>query len=403
MSNVLGTLFQDIANAIREKTGDTATMKPAEFPDKIAAIEGSTVESDLVKYVTFVSWDGSEEYGKRPVINGDDCPNPVTSGLLDTPVKESTITQNFTFSGWATTRGGAANSSALENITEDITLYAAFTASVRYYTITFYDDDKATVLNTEQVTYGGSSSYIPTKQNHGFVAWTPSPTNVTADMDCYASWVLEGFIADSWETIAARAEAGTAAEYYNLGDTKNVQMTMSDGTTRNITVRIVGFGCDTLSDGSGMAGITIAQVGYMEETFKLYQLYSGNEESTNYLKYLPEDLQSVLKIVKKPFKSSVLGLKVWGPDTLNIHDTRTSNYTNNYDTKFQILEGLTTSAEKYNLLRWDNIASRSVNTYAVTGGTVDYRSYLWGAGMTENVATNSNKTKEVHLAICFCV
>ena len=95
MSNVLGTLFQDIANAIREKTGDTATMKPAEFPDKIAAIEGSTVESDLVKYVTFVSWDGSEEYGKRPVINGDDCPNPVTSGLLDTPVKESTITQNF--------------------------------------------------------------------------------------------------------------------------------------------------------------------------------------------------------------------------------------------------------------------------------------------------------------------
>ena len=39
MANVLGTLFQDIANAIRGKTGDTATMKPAEFPDKIAAIE----------------------------------------------------------------------------------------------------------------------------------------------------------------------------------------------------------------------------------------------------------------------------------------------------------------------------------------------------------------------------
>lgn len=37
--NVLGTLFQDIADAIREKTGNTATMKPAEFPDKIAAIE----------------------------------------------------------------------------------------------------------------------------------------------------------------------------------------------------------------------------------------------------------------------------------------------------------------------------------------------------------------------------
>jgi hypothetical protein len=37
--NVLGVLFADIANAIREKTGDTATMKPNEFPAKISAIE----------------------------------------------------------------------------------------------------------------------------------------------------------------------------------------------------------------------------------------------------------------------------------------------------------------------------------------------------------------------------
>ena len=39
MANALGTLFGDIASAIREKTGDTETMKPAEFPEKIAAIE----------------------------------------------------------------------------------------------------------------------------------------------------------------------------------------------------------------------------------------------------------------------------------------------------------------------------------------------------------------------------
>jgi hypothetical protein len=46
MSNVLGTLFKDIADSIRSKTGETGTMKPAEFPDKIAAIEaggGTTV------------------------------------------------------------------------------------------------------------------------------------------------------------------------------------------------------------------------------------------------------------------------------------------------------------------------------------------------------------------------
>lgn len=42
MANALGTLFSDIANAIRGKTGDTGTMKPAEFP---AAITGISVGS----------------------------------------------------------------------------------------------------------------------------------------------------------------------------------------------------------------------------------------------------------------------------------------------------------------------------------------------------------------------
>lgn len=36
--NVLGALFGDIADAIRAKTGDTATMKPNEFPTKISEI-----------------------------------------------------------------------------------------------------------------------------------------------------------------------------------------------------------------------------------------------------------------------------------------------------------------------------------------------------------------------------
>lgn len=36
--SVLSDLFADIAGAIRSKTGDNATMKPTEFPDKIASL-----------------------------------------------------------------------------------------------------------------------------------------------------------------------------------------------------------------------------------------------------------------------------------------------------------------------------------------------------------------------------
>lgn len=37
--NALTTLFEEIAQAIKDKTGDTATMKPAEFPEKITGIQ----------------------------------------------------------------------------------------------------------------------------------------------------------------------------------------------------------------------------------------------------------------------------------------------------------------------------------------------------------------------------
>ena len=51
MANVLGTLFQDIADAIRGKTGDMASMKPAEFPGKISAIETGGGNVQTIEYL----------------------------------------------------------------------------------------------------------------------------------------------------------------------------------------------------------------------------------------------------------------------------------------------------------------------------------------------------------------
>lgn len=42
MANVLAELFRNVASAIREKTGESGTMKPAEFPDKIREIEAGS-------------------------------------------------------------------------------------------------------------------------------------------------------------------------------------------------------------------------------------------------------------------------------------------------------------------------------------------------------------------------
>ena len=57
MANALKTLFTDIATAIRETLVDVGKMSPNSFPDRIREVAQAGGSSDLVKYVTFMSWD----------------------------------------------------------------------------------------------------------------------------------------------------------------------------------------------------------------------------------------------------------------------------------------------------------------------------------------------------------
>lgn len=148
MANVLGELFQDIANAIRGKTGDTGTMKPAQFPDAISGIEvgsgGDTSDIDdlldeingevigeTLYYVTFIGVDG-EELCQVPVYEQDDCADPVTNGDISEPTKESTKYYSYPFAGWSLTDGGEADDNALLCVTSNRTVYAAFEAKKIY-------------------------------------------------------------------------------------------------------------------------------------------------------------------------------------------------------------------------------------------------------------------------------
>ena len=235
MANVLGTLFGNIASAIREKTGETGTMKPAEFPDKIKEIEvgGGAIEG--VHTVTFMSEDGSSVLYERLVVDGDDCANVVDRGLLDAPTKESTAQYEYTYSGWSLTSGGAADANALKSVTADRTVYAAFASAVRYYTITYYDGD--TVLKTESLPYGSMPSYKPTKDDYDFVAWTPAPVAVTGDASYSAAWQMKAaFETATWEQIAEICDSGRAADTFKVGDAKPVTLTYDNGTTEIKTV-----------------------------------------------------------------------------------------------------------------------------------------------------------------------
>lgn len=140
MANVLGELFQGIADAIRSKTGGTDKLVPNNFPTEISAIEtgGDTEEIDDLldtingeiigetQYtVTFIGADG-EELGQMSVYEENDCADPIDTGVFAEPTMASTKYYAYPFAGWALSEGGEADESALLCITGNRTVYAVF-------------------------------------------------------------------------------------------------------------------------------------------------------------------------------------------------------------------------------------------------------------------------------------
>ena len=291
-----------IADAIRAKTGKSDVLTLDQMPLEIEGITGGGSGDAVVWFVTFIGADGLPLW-RMPVLDGDDCKDPITHGDISTPTKESTASQVFTYNGWALTEVGVADANALKAVTEDKTVYAAFAESVRTYTVRFFDGE--TLLATRQVAYGGTATYDATKDNYMHLGWNPEPTNVTEDMDCYAIWMESYSFADaSWEYIAQMSESGNASKVFSIGDKKTIEI-----GTNTVTLIIADFNYDVLaSDDTKTAGMTIitdTQYGSYMSFSSLTNVTSYN--STNSLKTriteaynnMPSDLQAVIKPVVK--------------------------------------------------------------------------------------------------------
>ncbi len=311
MANALKNLFADIATAIREKTGEEGTMKPIDFPSKISGISAGS--SALVKYVTFMSEDGTTELFKMPVLIGDDCKDPVTHGDISTPTKESTNAYDYTHSGWSLTSGGNANSSALENVTEDRVVYASYSASARYYTVNFYDEDGTTLLHTVETTYGANVSniYTPTKGGYIFNGWNPSVNSVTGDINTCATWKPGvSFATSSWEDIVQAIDRGEL-DSFAVGDKRTESFAITGGSDQTVNMKIIGIQHDTLSDGSGKASLSIIASSSYQVS---WNLFTGSESDwstsqwrskiNGYVENMPTILKNNIKEVQKEYYKS---------------------------------------------------------------------------------------------------
>ena len=108
----------------------------------------------------------------------------------------------------------------------------------------------------------------------------------------------------SWADISTVSEAGEAANYFNIGDEK--ELTIGSETYH---VQILGFGHDDKSDGTGKAGITVGLKEVMTTNKPMNDTATNTGgwkdcEMRTYLNEtvhnsLPSDLQAVIKTVNK--------------------------------------------------------------------------------------------------------
>ena len=149
-----------------------------------------------------------------------------------TPSKSSTAQYTYSFAGWSKKPGGSADSTALKAVVADRNVYAAFTATVRRYTVYFYNG--STLLQKiENVAYGSSVTYTGntpvssdgSAEDYPFEGFVPNGKNITGDTRCYAQFgkpfVIEE-ITDSWEEICDNLDNGTYKTKYKAGNYKKL-------------------------------------------------------------------------------------------------------------------------------------------------------------------------------------
>ena len=170
------------------------------------------VTDDVTYYAAFsktprtytVTWMPQDGQGNAYETDTGVAYNARPSYDSEVPTKAADDKYTYTFAGWATTTNQTSGSTvdALPNVTENVTYYAAFSATPRTYTVTYTDGVNGTafaVQTTSNVAYSAPipafNGDTPTREGYNFNGWTsnvegvtPSSTMPASDVTFTAQW-----------------------------------------------------------------------------------------------------------------------------------------------------------------------------------------------------------------------
>lgn len=266
--------------------------------------------------------------------------DPIISGEIETPKKESTPQYEYSFEKWDI---------SLDYVTDVREVHAVYLETIRSYLVSFYNEDilleQKTIEYGQLANYEGESPqkpYVTYPEDYEFLGWTPELSIVTGDIEYQANYSGSSHILDDWATVAENVSNGTYKELYPLGVLQRVSLSHVDGTTEDIEVELVGYDHDELSDGSGNAGLTFLCKTILKDLHIMSDIDSLNRASwvdsdmreylmNTIMPALPDDLSSVILEVNK--RTSAGGSSnsvediisttdsIWTPSLIEIIDT----------------------------------------------------------------------------------
>ena len=204
----------------------TITLLPAAGQDK-SSISGTLkakinahypnleIKADeTVSTVYYYDWEGNLITTRQVTANKNN-PNPNAPDIQH-PVRPNTAQYTYTWAGWALELGGRYTNRALQDIQSDRNVYAAYSFEGKTYTVRFLNRTNSsggyTVLQTKtEVMYGANVSYTGATpvsyqgpadeyewgtrgvdpndpEGNGVYPWSPMPTNIQGNLDCYAQF-----------------------------------------------------------------------------------------------------------------------------------------------------------------------------------------------------------------------
>lgn len=179
-----------------------------------------------------------------------------------TPSKSSTAQYTYSFAGWSKKLGGNADSTALKAVVADRNVYAAFTATIRRYTVYFYNGNTL-LQKVENVAYGSSATYTGdtpvssegSAEDYPFLGFVPDGKNITGNTSCYAQFGSPyefTEITDSWDEICTSIDDKSYRTKYKLGNYKSLTLTYKSdtiaGTSYSSTFKLMLAGIDVNYD-----------------------------------------------------------------------------------------------------------------------------------------------------------